>query len=382
MREIPFGRPLIGDDEKNAVLEVLGGHILTHGPRVKEFEMQFKSYTDSKNAIAVASCTAGLHLIYFHVGIKEGDEVIVPAQTHVATAHAVELCGGTPVFVDSEMTTGNIDIDQIESKITKNTKAISVVHYLGMPVDMDRVNQLAKKYNLLVIEDCALALGSKYKGIHAGNLGDVGCFSFYPVKHITTAEGGMIITKHQSMADSFLKKRAFGIDRNIVEERPIPGVYDVQELGYNYRLNELGGALGIEQLKKADTFLNIRRKNYDALHDGIKNIEGISTFCHEVSGYESSRYCYTFILNDLLAEKRVDVIKKLNDNGVGTSIYYPKAVPQMSYYKNKYGYKTNDFPNAERISNHGIALPVGAHLNIDDMHYIVDMVRMAVKEVL
>lgn len=246
-REIPFGRPMLDEAERSAVAEVLSGHILTHGPKVKQFETDFAKWCNAPHAIALASCTAALHLAYFYLGISDGDEVIVPAQTHTATAHAVELCGGRAVFVDAEAVTGNIDIEQIESAITPATKAISIVHYLGMPVDMDAVKAIADKHNLPIIEDCALAIGTYYKGVHAGLHGDVGCFSFYPVKHITTGEGGMLITKHDDYAQKISQQRAFGIDRNIVEERPIPGVYDVQGLGFNYRLNEIGGAMGIER---------------------------------------------------------------------------------------------------------------------------------------
>src|SRR3989338_6141324 len=183
-------------------MAVLDGPILVHGPKSKEFESDFAAYTKAPHAVSVSSCTAGLHLMYFSKGLGPGDEVIVPAQTHTATAHAVELCGAKPVFVDAEKKTGNIDIGKIEAAITKRTKAISVVHYLGMPVDMEKVVKIADKHNLFVVEDCALAIGSFFKGIHAGLHGDAGSFSFYPVKHITTAEGGMVITRHKEIADA------------------------------------------------------------------------------------------------------------------------------------------------------------------------------------
>ena len=191
--KIPFGKPQIDFREKNIVQRVLESGQLVHGLKSKEFENDFRKYTGAKDAITVSSCTAGMHLFYFTVNIGEGDEVILPAQTHVATAHAVELVGAKPVFVDSKFPTGNIDVEQIEKKITKKTKAITVVHYLGNPVDMIKVSSLAKKHKLYLLEDCDLALGAKIKNKHVGLYGDAGFFSFYPVKHITTAEGGMII---------------------------------------------------------------------------------------------------------------------------------------------------------------------------------------------
>jgi len=173
MREIHFGRPTIGDAERTAVMEVLNGPILVHGPRAVAFEKAFAEWTGAPHAVSTSSCTASLHLCYFYLGLGRGDEVIVPAQTHAATAHAVELTGATPIFVDAEQRTGNIDIAQIEAALTPRTRAISVVHYLGLPVDMDAVNAIAKKYELFVVEDCALSLGSRYRGVHTGLLGDI-----------------------------------------------------------------------------------------------------------------------------------------------------------------------------------------------------------------
>jgi len=177
MLNIPFGKPILGDEEKQAVLEVMDSGILAHGKKIHEFEDAFAKFTGASAAAGLASCTAALHLFYFHLGIGPGDEVIVPAQTHTATAHAVELVGAKPVFVDAESRTGNIDIDQIEGAITGRTRAISVVHFLGMPVDMDRINAIAEKHDLRVLEDCALAIGTRFKGVHAGLLGGAGCFS-------------------------------------------------------------------------------------------------------------------------------------------------------------------------------------------------------------
>src|SRR4051794_22765026 len=201
LQTIPFGRPMIGDEERDAVSGVLGGTTLTHGPRVKEFESAFAAFTGAPNAVAAATCMAALHLSYLAIDLQPGDEVLVPAQTHVATAHAVEACGGRPVFVDADPRTGNLDLDDLEAKLTDRPRAIGLVHYLGLPVDMRRVMELARANDLYVVEDCAVALGAHVDGTHVGLLGDVGCFSFYPVKHITTGEGGMVITRRAELAD-------------------------------------------------------------------------------------------------------------------------------------------------------------------------------------
>ena len=208
LRTIAFGRPMIGEAEKAAVAEVLSGPILVHGPRSQQFENDFAAWTGAPYAVSVSNCTAGMHLVYFAMGYGPGDEIIVPAMTHTATAHAACLVGATPVFVDCERRTGNIDIDAIENKITPRTRAISIVHFLGMPVDMVRINAIARKHNLFVLEDAALAVGTKLDGVHAGLHGDVGVFSFYPVKHITTAEGGMVITRNEDLARRIRLARA------------------------------------------------------------------------------------------------------------------------------------------------------------------------------
>lgn len=378
MRTIHFGRPIIGEEEKNAVLDVLDSPILVHGPRSKEFENSFAAYTKAPYAVSVSSCTAALHLSYFYLKLKAGDEVIVPAQTHNATAHAVEFCGAKPVFVDAEIKTGNIDIDQIEPLITERTKAISIVHFLGMPVDMDRINEIAKKHGLFVVEDAALAIGAYYKGVHAGLLGDVGCFSFYPIKHMTTAEGGMLITRNEEIATGITRQRAFGVDRT-QGERKIPGIYDVTMLGYNYRMNEIQAVLGIEQVKRMNAFLKQRKLNYERLYDGLKEIDEISLFQSSHGDYQSSYYCLSILLNESLVEKRFEIVGYLKNHGVGTSVYYPHPVPHLTYYKEKYSYGEDTYPVAAMISNGSIALPVGPHLDIEDMDYIKESIRKAVK---
>jgi dTDP-4-amino-4,6-dideoxygalactose transaminase len=325
----------------------------------------------------VANCTAALHLAYFYLGIKAGDEVIVPAQTHTATAHAVELAGGKPVFVDAEAVTGNIDIGRIEAAITPRTKALSIVHYLGMAVEMDKIMAIAKKHNLFVVEDCALATGTYYNGVHAGLHGDVGCFSFYPAKHMTTSEGGMLITRHEKVAAAVSRQRAFGMDRH-VGERTIPGVYDVQGLGFNYRMSEINAAMGVEQLKRLPGFLAKRKENHGALTRALTGVKGISLLQSERPGSVHSFYCHTLILDDALAPKRVEIIKYLNANGVGTSIYYPHPVPYMTFYRQKYGYKEGDFPVAAKISDNSIALPVGPHIGLKEMEKIAETVKKAI----
>lgn len=359
---------MIGEEEMRAVAEVLSGPILVHGPKSEEFESSFASFTKAPHAVSVSSCTAGMHLIYHALGLQTGDEVIVPAQTHVATAHAVRLTGATPVFVDADSETGNISIPSIEKVITPQTKAIAVVHYLGVPVNMDFVNEIAKKYDLFVLEDCALSPGASFRGIHTGLLGDAGCFSFYPVKHLTTAEGGMIILKDSDLAKKLRLLKAFGVNRSH-GERKTPGEYDVTELGYNYRMSEVHAAIGVEQIKKLPSFLEQRRKNFEVLYDMIHQNSSFTILPQPIDALQtSSHYCMGALLSSQLIDRRSEIMNGLKNLGIGTSIYYPHPVPDMSYYRKTY--KEQMIPNARAISNSIIALPVGPHLEINDMHRI------------
>lgn len=371
---------MIGEAEKQAVLDVLEHPILVHGPRASQFEKSFAQFVNAPYAVAVSSCTAAMHLYYLYLELQKGEEVILPAQTHTATAHAIEVCGAKPVFVDSEINTGNIDIDKIEAKINEKTRAIAVVHYLGMPVDMTSICHLAQKYNLKVVEDCALSLGSTLDDQHTGLFGDIGCFSFYPVKHMTTAEGGMLITKNPELAQSLGLKKAFGVDRHM-GNRKIPGQYDVIMAGLNYRMNEIQAAIGIEQLKHLDDFLKKREENYTTLYRALKGLKGLSFLQSSHQHFKSSYYALAIVLNSHLQLHRHAIIQRLKSRGIGTSIYYPNPVPLMTYYKDKYNYKEDDFPIATHLSHHSIALPVGPHLNPQDMLVIAKELEAIIEEI-
>jgi len=379
-KTIPFGRPWITDEDRRAVMEVLDGPILTHGPQCSGFEGEFAQFVSGKaHCVTTSSCMGALHLAYIGLGIGPGDEVLVPAQTHVATVHAVEWVGARPVFVDCDRETGNITPQRISSAITGKTKAISVVHFVGIPCDMPGIMDIAAGHGLKVIEDCAIALGTRLGGTHVGLFGDAGCFSFYPVKHITTGEGGMFVTRHRELAESVNRIRGFGVDRTHME-RSIPGQYDVPMLGLNYRMSEMQAALGRSQLRRFEENLRIRRSNFESLKRHISDIEEISILDAVSPEAQNSYYCMTVILLGQLAERRNEVVSQLNKNGVGTSIYYPQPVPRMTYYRTKYGYNDQAYPNAAAISDQSIALPVGTHLNDDDMHYIAAVFKKTIKE--
>lgn len=378
-REIHFGRPMIGDEERAAVMEVLSSPQLVHGPRAKAFETSFAAMLGPEaKATSVSSCTAGLHLAYMHLGIGAGDEVIVPAQTHVATAHAVEITGAKPVFVDCDLASGNIDPDGVAAAITPRTRAISVVHYLGLPVNMAPILALAAKRGLFVVEDCALAIGASLDDTACGLIGDVGVFSFYPVKHMTTAEGGMVVSRHPDVVASIDNLKAFGYDRR-PDERKIPGVYDIARLGLNYRMNEIAAAIGSVQLGKVPAMAKRRAENAAALRAALAGIPEIAVLADGDSRRIHANYCLVAVLAPEYGARRPDIINAMKRDGVGTSVYYPVPIPLSSYYRAKYG--GGAFPNASRISDHSIALPVGPHLDPDDMRKIAEVLKNALQEV-
>ena len=368
--KIPFGLPIIGMREKKIVNKVLSQPILAHGKQTKEFEEEFRKFTKAKFSLTTSSCTAGMHLFYLANNIKNDDEVILPAQTHVATAHAIEAVGARPIFVDTDNTTGNIDIKKIEKAISKKTKVITVVHFVGIPVDMVSVCKIAKKYNLLVLEDCALSLGSKIKNIHTGLWGDAGVFSFYPVKHMTTGEGGMIISKNDKIKKKLIKLKSLGINKNFLD-RKTPGLYDCDSFGLNLRMSEINSAIGKVQIRKIKPILKTREKNFRYLCAKLKSISDIQVLENIQKNSKSSNYCLVALLiHKRLYKNREKIIKHLNKKGVGTSIYYPHPVPHMSFYKKKYNYSLNLFPNSKKISDKSISFPVGSHLNKKKINYI------------
>ena len=370
MTDIPFGRPDITDVDREAVLRVLSGHILTHGPECKAFETEFGAFLGAgANCVSVSSCMAALHLAYLHYKLGPGDEVVAPACTHVATVHAIEWVGAKPVLVDPDPLTGNLTAAAIEAALTPNTKAVSLVHFVGIPCEMDEIVELCARRNLRLVEDCAIAIGARYKDKHVGLFGDVGTFSFYPVKHITTGEGGMFLSRHADVAQQVARLRAFGVDRTH-SERSIPGMYEVPSLGLNYRMSEMQAALGRTQTAKLPRILEARRANFEALKAGLAGTPNVRILDSQTSHAKNSHYCLITVLEGKLGPHRNDIIGELNKAGIGTSIYYPQPVPRMKYYKDKYGYDGDKYPVATQISDCGIALPVGPHIGRPEMERI------------
>ena len=369
-KSIPFGKPNINNLEIDAITKVMESGILVHGDYTKKFEEAFAERIGTKNAIAVSSCTAGLHLSLFVNNINNGDKVAVPAMTHVSTAHVVELQGATPIFIDVDPDTGNMNPSLLKKALNENTiKAIMPVHYLGLPCEMEEINNLSKINNAIVIEDCALSLDGKYNGKQTGSLGECGCFSFYPVKHMTSIEGGMVTTDNDNLSRKIKKARAFGYNKEL-GERTRPGIYDVDKLGFNYRMNEVEAAVGLNQIKKLDNSLKKRKQNYKIIKSYLSKFDDLFYFPDNFGASESSYYCMNIILNKKIENLRNLLQDYLKEKKIGTSIHYPSAVPLFTYYKKKYGYKSGDFPVAENIGFNTLSLPLAQHVSEEDAHRI------------
>ncbi|MFH1452399.1 MAG: DegT/DnrJ/EryC1/StrS family aminotransferase [Armatimonadota bacterium] len=382
MKQYPITKPYFDKKEIKALEGPVKAGWLVQGERVKEFESLVAGYTKAKFASACTSCTTALHMALIACGVKEQDEVIIPSLTFVATANVVEYMNAKPVFVDIDIDTFNIDPEKLEKKITKKTKAIMPVHLFGLCADMAPVMKIAKKHNLKVIEDAACAVGSTYRGKHAGTIGDAGAFSFHPRKLITCGEGGMLITDNKDINKLVRTLREHGahMDDLVRHKKNIAILPDYKVLGYNYRLTDLQASVAVEQMKKLDMILKerIRKANYyDKL---LKNTEFIKI--PEVpKGYKHSYQSYVCIVDNTnlksLKEKhlyRNRLMSYLKDKGISTRIG-THCVPALHYYKNKYKIKKSDFENALTAEYLSMTLPLYHILSRKNQEYIAKQIK-------
>ena len=373
-KEIPFsGQDIVQEDLENVVSVIKSGW-LAHGEYSEKLESLFCSFTGAKYATTVSNCTAGLHLSCLAAGFKTGDEVIVPAQTHTATAHAVEYTGASAVFADVDLISGNILVSEIEKRITKKTKGIIPVHMAGYPCEMEEIQSICDNHNIILIEDCAHAIGTKYNENHVGKFGFSGNFSFYPTKQITTGEGGIVISDDKSVIEKIKKLKAFGIDTP-PELRQKPGVYDVKELGYNYRMTDFRAALGAGQMSRYSNNLAARQINARLYCQLLEGIEGVSFVPFSES---HSYFLFQIILDDDF--DRDLVLSELKKNNIGVSIHYATPVPLMSYYQSKYGVSSDQYPNSVAYGNQSISLPVHSKLAGEDIEFICHIIKGAVSK--
>jgi dTDP-4-amino-4,6-dideoxygalactose transaminase len=372
--QIPYHKPYITASEINSMSESTREGWLTMGKKTYKFENMFGQFIGAKEAIAVNSCTAGLHLALKCAGIKEGDEVIVPTTTHASTAETVGYFKAKPVLADVERETHLTDASKIENKITNKTKAIIPVHYAGQPADMDTILEIAKRNDLFVIEDAAHAFPSKYNGKYVGTIGNATCFSFYATKTITTGEGGMITTDNPEWAKRMRSLRLHGVTRDAWEREKSENFweYDVAELGFKYNTTDMNSAIGIEQLKKADKLKEMRSKIALKYNEAFKNQEGL--ILHQIlEDRETSWHLYPLKLNlESLSINRNKFIYELKQRGISASVHFIPLY-RFSYYKNL-GYNIKDYPESEWVFERTFSLPIYPGMSNKEIDYVIDNV--------
>ena len=370
---IPYGHQFINDEDIQAVVDVLRSDYLTQGPKVDEFEKKLAEYCGAKYAVVVSNGTTALHTAYAAIGLKTGDEFITSALTFPATSNAGLWQGGRPVFVDVEADTGNINADLIEEKINKNTKAIVPIDYTGRPVNLDKIKELAEKYNLIVIEDGCQALGASYKGKMVGSVSDLTVFSFHPVKSITTGEGGAILTNNEEYYKTMKKFVTHGITKkDFVYDSPGDWYFEMQMLGMNYRLTDFQCALGISQLKKADRFVAQRLEIVKRYNEAFKNFDKIDLPNNDSEENNSAWHLYVIRLKGNLASRRSEIVRRLREEGVGAQIHHIPT--HLHPYYQELGYKKGDLPVTEDFYERIISLPLYPGLTEEQQNKVIEAV--------
>ena len=354
--KFPAYEPWISKDDKRIVSKALDQSMLTLGPQLEKFEADFCKYTKSKYAVAVSNCTAALHLSLKALGIKENDEVIIPDLTFVADANAILACNAKPVIADINKNDFFLSISNLKKNITKRTKAIIPVHIYGQVCNIDEVIDIAQDNDLKIIEDCAHAIGTFHNSKHVGTLGDAGCFSFYPTKNITTAEGGMVITNSKKIAEKVRQLRSHGMSKSLKSRysSEYPWVFDITEPGYNYRLDEIRASLGISQLKRIKKINELRKNAVFYYHSKLKNIPGL-VLPDMVNDKTHSYHLYTIRITKQFKSSRNQLFKKLKQAGIRTTVYW---MPIHKYTAFRKFANLSDVKNTSKIYNEILALPL------------------------
>ncbi|MCU5130625.1 UDP-4-amino-4,6-dideoxy-N-acetyl-beta-L-altrosamine transaminase [Bacillus thuringiensis] len=372
---LPYGQQQIDGYDIQAVVDVLKGDFLTTGPMVQQFEEAIAKYVGAKYTVSFSNGTAALHAACYAAGITEGDEVITTPMTFVASANCILYQGAKPVFADIDNETYNISPKSIEEKITNKTKAIIPVHYTGQPVELEAIQKIAKQNNLIIIEDAAHALGATYKNKKIGSIGDMTMFSFHPVKHITTGEGGVITTNNPLFYEKLVQFRTHGIERNPQKllENHGPWYYEMQFLGYNYRITDIQAALGLSQLSKLDSFIKIRKKYVDIYSKEFSCLSEI-IIPKQLPQTSSSWHLYIIRLNTkLLKCNRKEFYEALQRENIGVNVHYIPVHLQPFYQK--LGYEKGICPQAENVYEEIITLPLFPKMTEADVWDVIQAVR-------
>jgi dTDP-4-amino-4,6-dideoxygalactose transaminase len=374
-----FGSPLIEEPEIQEVVDTLRSGWLGTGPKVAKFEDIFKEYTGAKYAMALNSCTAGLHLAMVVTGIRSGDEVITTPMTFCSTANAIIHTGATPIFVDVEKGTMNIDPEKIEEAITPRTRAIIPVHFGGRPCNMNAIMDIAQRHDLIVIEDAAHCIEGWYKGKKIGNIGDMTCFSFYVTKNIVTGEGGMVTTNREVWADKIKMYGLHGLSKDAWRRYSDEGFIHYQVLfpGFKYNMMDIQASLGIHQMKRIDKYLKRRKAIWEKYNSAFSKLP-VSCPAQPEKNTVHARHLYTLLIDtDKIKKTRDNVQQELHELNIGTGIHFI-SLHLHDYYRKTYDFKPDDFPNAKFISDRTISLPLSAKLTDGDVGDVIEAVRKVV----
>jgi dTDP-4-amino-4,6-dideoxygalactose transaminase len=374
---IPLSRPSISDREIEGVVECLKSGWITTGPVCKSFEDKFCELTGASHAISLSSATAGMHLVLLALGVGEGDEIITPSMTFASTINMITMLKAKPVFADIHYDTLNINADKIEEKISRKTKAIIPVHFAGAPVDMDRILKIAKQHRIAVIEDAAHAVGTYYKGTHAGGFGHIAIFSFHPIKNITSGEGGMITHGDEKLENQLRLLRFHGIKRDAWKRYGKGGnpEYDIQRPGFKYNLTDIQAALGLAQLSRLNE-INRRRSEIAELYvEGLKGAEGLEL--PGIPDYPHVHAWHLFIVK-ILSMDRGNFMEKLSQYNIGYGLHFP-ACHLLSYVKRQFKTGMGMLPETERAADRIISLPLFPDMKNDDVFYVCEAIREILK---
>ncbi|MCB9252294.1 MAG: DegT/DnrJ/EryC1/StrS family aminotransferase [Flavobacteriales bacterium] len=370
---IPIAKPYLTKDEAQAAYDTILTGWITQGPRVAEFEESFAKYTGAKYAVAVSNCTTALHLSMIVAGIGKGDEVICPSMSYVATANSIKYVNAKPVFAEIDPSNYNLDLEDVRSKITPKTKAILLVHQIGMPCDIDAFNKLAKEHDLILIEDAACAAGSSYKGAKIGSHSELVCFSFHPRKVISTGDGGMITTNREDFHDRLKLLRQHGMSVNDRVRHTSNKVMfeDHLEIGYNYRLTDIQASVGIHQLQKLDWILEERRKIAMQYLDAFKDLDCLQLPI-EREGYFSNYQSFSILLKPNCPIGRNELMQKLLDLGISTRRGIMNSHRETAY---KTEYADIHLPVSEMAQDHSIIIPLYIPMEQNDIDFVITKVR-------